>query len=244
MERQVAGRPVPFHPPNPGRPRLDAVAEIEARKREALVQLALNALPFKAHKALWETLDVSYFMRHEAADIAWHTRHLSRHVGTTKPIVRARQSLAGKACRYWFTHPDQPLTCLHASAVISTAWFQHSGCQGTYRQQPLRADSFQVVASSQPGHYRELTHMVESDFVRAIEAGGPLPEPAQQRVSRRVKAFHSPPRVATSQTKAQRWLLGISASDRAGLLYLVARILAHNHLSVPNSAKVSTLGER
>ncbi|PTT34735.1 [protein-PII] uridylyltransferase, partial [Acidovorax sp. HMWF018] len=62
----------------------DAAAEIEARKREALVLLALNALPFEAHKALWATLDVSYFMRHDAADIAWHTRHLSRHVGTAK----------------------------------------------------------------------------------------------------------------------------------------------------------------
>ena len=28
--------------------------------------------------------------------------------------------------------------------------------------------------------------------------------------------------------KAQRWLLGISASDRAGLLYLVARVLARH----------------
>ena len=43
--------------------------------------------------------------------------------------------------------------------------------------------------------------------------------------------------------KAQRWLLGISASDRAGLLYLVARVLARHNLSV-QLAKVSTLGER
>ncbi|MBP8206014.1 MAG: [protein-PII] uridylyltransferase, partial [Giesbergeria sp.] len=74
----------------------DAAAEIEARKREALVLLALMAQPFEAHKPLWATLDVSYFMRHEAADIAWHTRHLSRHVGSAQPVVRARQSLAGE----------------------------------------------------------------------------------------------------------------------------------------------------
>ena len=43
--------------------------------------------------------------------------------------------------------------------------------------------------------------------------------------------------------KAQRWLLAISASDRAGLLYLVARVLARHHLSV-QLAKISTLGER
>jgi [protein-PII] uridylyltransferase len=86
--------------------------------------------------------------------------------------------------------------------------------------------------------------MVESDLMRVIEEGGPLPEPARKRVSRRVKSFPVAPRVTLRpDEKAQRWLLAISASDRAGLLYLVARILAQHHLSV-QLAKVSTLGER
>jgi [protein-PII] uridylyltransferase len=86
--------------------------------------------------------------------------------------------------------------------------------------------------------------MVESDLMRAIETGGPLPEPAVRRVSRRVKSFPVAPRVTLRpDEKAQRWLLGISASDRAGLLYLVARVLARHQLSV-QLAKVSTLGER
>ena len=74
--------------------------------------------------------------------------------------------------------------------------------------------------------------------------GGPLPEPGRKRVSRRVKSFPITPRVTLRpDEKAQRWLLGISASDRAGLLYLVARVLARHNLSV-QLAKVSTLGER
>jgi [protein-PII] uridylyltransferase len=43
--------------------------------------------------------------------------------------------------------------------------------------------------------------------------------------------------------KAQRWLLSISASDRMGLLYSVARVLAQHHINL-QLAKVSTLGER
>jgi [protein-PII] uridylyltransferase len=46
-------------------------------------------------KSLWDTLDVGYFMRHDASDIAWHTRSLSRHVGRRGPIVRARRSAGG-----------------------------------------------------------------------------------------------------------------------------------------------------
>ncbi len=58
----------------------DPGAVIEARKREALSMLALHALPHLAHKALWDTLDVSYFMRHQADEIAWHTRVLTRQL--------------------------------------------------------------------------------------------------------------------------------------------------------------------
>ena len=85
----------------------DPHAEIEARKREALVQLGLYALPFEAHKKLWDTLDVGYFMRHEAGDIVWHTRHLSRHVGKAKAVVRARLSPVGEGLQVLVYTPDQ-----------------------------------------------------------------------------------------------------------------------------------------
>ena len=222
----------------------DAAAEIEARKREALVLLALNALPFDAHKTLWATLDVSYFMRHDAADIAWHTRHLSRHVGTTRPVVRARQSLAGEGLQVVVYAADQADLFARICGYFDRAGFSILDARVHTANNGYALDTFQVVASSQPGHYRELTHMVESDLLRVLEAGGPLPEPTRKRVSRRVKSFPFAPRVTLRpDEKAQRWLLAISASDRAGLLYLVARILAQHHLSV-QLAKVSTLGER
>ncbi len=225
----------------------DAAAEIEARKREALVLLALNALPFEAHKALWATLDVSYFMRHDAADIAWHTRHLSRHVGGAKPVVRARQSLAGDGLQVMVYAADQADLFARICGYFDRVGFSILDARVHTANNGYALDTFQVVASSaseQPGHYRELTHMVESDLMRVLEEGGPLPEPTRKRVSRRVKSFPVAPRVTLRpDEKAQRWLLAISASDRAGLLYLVARILAQHHLSV-QLAKVSTLGER
>ena len=43
--------------------------------------------------------------------------------------------------------------------------------------------------------------------------------------------------------RAQRWLLSVSASDRSGLLYGIARVLARHGINL-QLAKVSTLGER
>jgi len=77
-----------------------------------------------------------------------------------------------------------------------------------------------------------------------LQDASPLPEPGRKRVSRRVRHFPMAPRVTLRpDEKAQRWLLGVSASDRSGLLYCIARVLARHQLSV-QLAKVSTLGER
>ncbi|HRP21789.1 MAG TPA: [protein-PII] uridylyltransferase [Alicycliphilus sp.] len=222
----------------------DAAAEIEARKREALILLALSALPHEAHKRLWETLDVSYFMRHEAPDIAWHTRHLSRHVGAARAIVRARLSLAGEGLEVLVYAPDQADLFARICGYFDRAGFSILDARVHTAHNGHALDTFQVVATSQPGAYRELIHMVENDLQRAIEDRGALPEPARKRVSRRVRSFPIAPRVTLRpDEKAQRWLLSISASDRAGLLYLVARVLSRHSLSV-QLAKISTLGER
>lgn len=86
--------------------------------------------------------------------------------------------------------------------------------------------------------------MVESELSRAIVETGPLPPPGRGRVSRRVKSFPIAPRVTLRpDEKAQRWLLNISASDRVGLLYCVARVLAKHHINL-QLAKIATLGER
>lgn len=86
--------------------------------------------------------------------------------------------------------------------------------------------------------------MVQSALTRALADNGPLPPPSRGRVSRRVKSFPIAPRVTLRpDEKAQRWLLNISASDRAGLLYCVARVLARHKINI-QLAKVATLGER
>ena len=95
-----------------------------------------------------------------------------------------------------------------------------------------------------PGGYRDLISLVETQAALALASTGPLPEPRSGRVSRRVRSFPVTPRVSLApDERAQRWLLTVSASDRSGLLYDVARVLARHHVNL-QLAKVSTLGER
>ena len=93
-------------------------------------------------------------------------------------------------------------------------------------------------------HYRELIQMVENDLKLAVENATPLTNLGRGRVSRRVKSFPIAPRVSLQpDERAQKWLLSISASDRVGLLYSVARVLANHKVNL-FLAKISTLGER
>jgi len=222
----------------------DPDAEVEAHKREALILLALHALPFEAHKALWDTLDVGYFMRHDAADIAWHTRQLSRYVGAGKSIVRARLSPLGEGLQVLVYTADQPDLFARICGYFDQSGFSILDARVHTTNNGYALDTFQVIASSLPEHYQELTSMVESELSRAIAQTGPLPPPSRGRVSRRVKSFPIAPWVTLRpDEKAQRWLLNISASDRVGLLYCVARVLAKHNINL-QLAKVNTLGER
>ena len=239
----------------------DADAEVEARKREALTTLALHAEPFEAHKALWATLDVSYFMRHDASDIAWHARQLSRHVDrdtshaatAVKAIVRARRSAAGEGMQVLVYTPDVPDLFARICGYFDQAGFSILDARVHTAKNGYALDTFQVNSpdlagpEGQSDHFRELAAMVESELDRTIQERGALPPPGaigKGRISRRVKSFPVAPRVdLRPDEKAQRWLLSVSASDRVGLLYLIARILARHNINL-QLAKVTTLGER
>ena len=225
----------------------DADAEVEARKREALTTLALYAEPFEGHKKLWGTLDISYFMRHDASDIAWHARQLSRHAGKAKVIVRARRSSAGDGMQVLVYTPDAPDLFARICGYFDQAGFSILDAKIHTAKNGYALDTFQVVSpdlTSENDHFRELAAMVEAELDRTIGTPGELPPPSMGRISRRVKSFPIAPRVdLRPDEKAQRWLLSVSASDRAGLLYLIARILAKHGINL-QLAKVTTLGER
>ncbi len=230
----------------------DPDAVVEARKREALSMLALHALPHMAHKALWETLDVSYFMRHQADEIAWHTRVLTRQLAADardqvvddKAIVRARLSPEGEGLQVLVYAPDQNDLFARICGYFDNTGFSILDARIHTTMTGHAMDTFQVVTPTLSEHYRELIAMVEKGLAGTIDARGALPEPSKGRLSRRVKSFPITPRVELRpDEKAQRWLLEVSTSDRAGLLYGITRVLARHHINV-QLAKISTLGER
>jgi [protein-PII] uridylyltransferase len=223
-------------------------AEIEHRKQEALQILALHSALPGTQEPLWKTLDVSYFARHDAAEIAWHARALWRHLDTTVPVVQARPSSVGEGLQVFVFAPDRQDLFARICGYFDSAGFSIQDARVHTTRKGYALDTFQVVStaleSATLSDYRSLISLVETQAAQALAAQGALPEPTRSRVSRRVKSFPVVPRVSLRpDERAQRWLLSVSATDRAGLLYAIARILARHRVNL-QLAKVSTLGER
>lgn len=232
-----------------GSPAPDAL--VESRKRDALTTLALHALPHMAHKTLWDQLDVSYFMRHSPDEIAWHTRQISktlaRRATPIEPLptlVRARLSPLGEGLQVLVYTPDRPDLFARTCGYFDAAGFSILDAKIHTTLDGYALDTYQAVASTLSDHYRELIAMVESELPHAIETEGALPPPSRGRLSRRVRSFPVTPRVELQpDDKGQHWLLSVSASDRNGLLYSIARVLAQHRVNL-HLAKIMTLGER
>ncbi len=225
------------------RPNMDA--EVEARKLEARQMLNLASLAPGVQHPLWSTLDLSYFARHDAADIAWHTRSLQGRVDTKKPVVQARVSPLGEGLQVLVYAPDQPDLFARICGYFDGAGFNILDAKVHTTRTGYALDTFQVnSASYYDTQYRDLILFVENQLALALADTGPLPEPSRGRISRRVRSFPITPRVTLRpDERAQHWLLGVSASDRSGLLFSIARVLARHHINL-QLAKITTLGER
>ncbi|KQW37000.1 [protein-PII] uridylyltransferase [Rhizobacter sp. Root404] len=224
------------------RPNMDA--EVEARKLEARQMLNLASFAPGVQHELWNTLDLSYFARHDAADIAWHTRSLIGHVQTPTPVVRARVSPLGEGLQVLVYARDQQDLFARICGYFDGAGFNILDAKVHTTRIGYALDTFQISGSSYETHYRDLILFVENQLTHALAETGPLPEPGRGRISRRVKSFPITPRITLRpDERAQRWLLGVSASDRSGLLFSIARVLARHHINL-QLAKITTLGER
>jgi len=224
------------------RPNVDA--EIEARKQEARHTLNLYSMLPDTETPLWKTLEISYFARHDAGDIAWHARSLFRFVETRQPVVRARLSSLGEGLQVVVYSPDRADLFARICGYFDGAAFNILDAKVHTTNAGYALDTFQVISPQLEEHYRDLISLVETQLALALNATGPLPEPSRGRISRRVKSFPITPRVTLRpDERAQRWLLGVSTSDRSGLLYAIARVLARHHINL-QLAKITTLGER
>ncbi|AJE99751.1 [protein-PII] uridylyltransferase [Pandoraea apista] len=222
----------------------DPHSQLKTRKEEALGLLRLYTVPERAQEALWSTLDVAYFLRNDPADVAWQTRHLWRHVDSSVPIVKARPSPIGEGLQVMVYVRDQVDLFARICGYFERKGLSILDAKVHTTSHGFALDSFLLTDPGLDTSYRDIINLVESELVSLLTRVEPLAEPSKGRLPRRSRSFPVTPRVdLRPDERGQYYLLSVSANDRTGLLYAVARVLARHGVSV-RTARINTLGER
>lgn len=218
--------------------------ELAQHQREALSSLRLYGLEKNAHEALWKHLDVSYFLRHDASEIAWQTRTLYENVNTEKPIVKCRLSPIGEGLQVTVYAKDEPDLFLKICRYFSKQTFSILDAKIHTTSHNYALDTFQITTELFEQNYRDIINLVEHNLTESLVSTQPIPEPTLGKLSRASRSFPITPHVELQPDLHEKFfLLSIVTTDRRGLLYAIAEIFRRYEIDL-HTAKIMTLGER
>ena len=218
-----------------------ALAEKQA---EATRLLRLYALSDGAKDRLWAQLDTAYFLRHDAQEIAWHTRNLHYRVQSEKPVVKARLAPFGEGLQVMIYTRDREALFARICGYFERAAFNIAEAKIHTTRGGYALDTFVVMGEGRDAHYQDRIAMIEAELAEELVSEKPLEPPRGGRLSRRVRHFPISPVVDIRPDERGAYhVLSIVATDRPGLLYGMARILARYHVSL-HTARINTLGDR
>ncbi|HEX8884476.1 MAG TPA: [protein-PII] uridylyltransferase [Noviherbaspirillum sp.] len=218
--------------------------ELKNRQEDALKTLRLYGLPEHAHDALWSQLDVAYFLRHDASDIAWQTRMLYNRINSTAPVVKSRLAPIGEGLQVTVYVKDQPDLFVRICSYFERKNFSILDAKIHTTRNGYALDTFLVTEPAFANNYRDIINLIEHELGQCLSSSEPLPPPRKGRLSRLSRTFPFTPTVdLRPDERGQYYLLSVSASDRNGLLYAIANVLAKYRVNL-HTAKIMTLGER
>lgn len=219
----------------------DRLGEI---RHASIEKLNLYALSPDTYQLLWAQLDDSYFLGHEAHEIAWHTRLLAFKASLPAPIVKTRLSPAGEGLQVLVYCPDQH--GLFARICDFFARMNYTIVEANIHttRHGYAMNSFQIMEAARGDTpYRDIMNYIEFELAQQIEQNRPLGTAASGRVSRQLKHFPIRTEVEIKPDHKGLFVLSLIAGDRPGLLARIALILDRHDIRL-HRAKINTLGSR
>jgi [protein-PII] uridylyltransferase len=219
-------------------------AALAEKQAEAARLLRLYALSDGVKERLWASLDTAYFLRHDAQEIAWHTRNLHYRVEADKPVVKARLAPFGEGLQVMIYTRDREALFARICGYFERAGFNIAEAKVHTTRAGYALDTFVIMGQGRDAHYQDRIAMIETDLAQELQSDAPLGPPRGGRLSRRVRHFPISPAVNIRPDERGAYhVLSIVAADRPGLLYGVARILARYRINL-QTARINTLGDR
>ncbi|MBZ0134219.1 MAG: [protein-PII] uridylyltransferase [Rhodocyclaceae bacterium] len=218
---------------------------IGERQEEARRLLRYFGLRQDIEEAFWKELDTVYFLRHDAEEIAWHTRTLYHRPASAQPVVKARLPHIGEEGLQVMVYvPDQPHLFARLCGFFSRLGYSIVEAKIHTTHHGYALDSFMLLDPDGALAYRDMISLIEHDLSEKLASGTVSEQVSGGRLSRQMRNFPITPEVQIHSTeKTGQCLLSIIAADRPGLLFTVASTLDAHDINI-HTAKIATLGER
>lgn len=214
------------------------------KRVEEAVALMADKVDETDRKRFWANLDVVYFMRHSAREIAWHAEELAANDASPEPIVRAKPSSDMGGLLLLIYLPDRKDLFLRAVAFFGRSGLSVVDARIHTTKSGWALDTFLVTDTYGRFGEREKLDKLERDLALALVSEKPLPPAPKAKLSRRSRHFPTRPVVLITPDESGRaHLLNIVGTDRLGLLFAISAVLGRYGVNL-QTAKIATLGER
>ncbi len=193
--------------------------------------------------AIWDNFTDEYFLRHNPAEIVWHTRQIIQHANKDTPVVQVRTDhRAGSMELFVFS---RSVTHLFAR-VVSVLGQLNLSVADAFIMRGMHGcllETYKIIFSDDMiehiEHYAKEVVPQILDKIADKELRD-LPSMATHRAQKHFKVETSISFTRLEDSGTTR--LHLETRDRPGLLYVIARTFIQCNISI-HSAKISTAGE-
>ena len=220
------------------------IAETQSLARE---RLAAAGVASESIERVWSTLTDAYFLRHSAAEIAWHTAGLAaREPGDTSPLIAvAEHPGRGGATVVLVYTQGRHHSFARATAALDQLGVSIQDARITPTADGGSLDNYLVLEDTGlPITDRERMAGIERRLRAALSEKRATAPQVTRRIPRQVRMFTTPTQVSFSADPENgRTLVEVVAGDRPGLLSEIGQVFWDQKVEL-HGAKIMTVGER
>ena len=219
---------------------------VRETQEAARLMLLEHAVPPEAIERTWTRFSAPYFLRHTAAEVAWHTRLLAqRDARTDEPLVALEpRSVRGTTGVLIFARL-RGHGFARTTAVLDQLGLTVVDARITPTGDGFSLDLYHVLEDDgAPITDDDRQGEIEGALWRSIQRPDDSPFAVMRRTPRQVRMFNTLTRISLSvDERNQRSVLELIAGDRPGLLCDVGKVLLQERIEL-HAAKIMTVGER
>ena len=222
---------------------------IEQVQKEALDLLRHEGISDYSAECMWATLGEEYFLREDAADIAWHTEAILNHADHGQPLVLVKETSnrvhEGATKIFIYTRDHEGLFAASAAALDQLN-LSILDADIITNDDGFSYNTFIVLKQdNQPiGNDIEQILRIKNTLVEELDDPDDYSAIAQRRTPRQLKLFAMPAHVVLSTDPIRQiTTMELTTSDRPGLLARVGKVFLECHIHL-SKAHIVNVGAR